>query len=273
MSNRTAAALVVLLLTPGLSGCDGTRTVPTGPTPSPPVVPPSPPTPLDTVRGTVYDTAFRRLAGATVEVLDGPHAGTIATTSPRGEFALSGAFDQATRFRAASSGYVPATMLHPHGYIDYYLVSNTPPIPIAGEYELTFVVDPSCTGIPDSLRTRTYSASITPGSFDRIPAGMVFDLMLEGVGALDNPAIGVAGSAVGFRLFNDGYPFIVERVAPDLYLAITGWAEVSAWSAEPPDIAVPFDGWIAVLEGPPMTGARERANCKSHGHQLVIGRR
>ena len=274
MFKRTATVLLLLLLmTPGMTGCERTRPAPTGPSPSLPVAPLPPAASLDTVSGTVYDTAFRRLAGATVEVLDGPNAGRVATTTSTGVFTLSGAFDQSTRFRVGRVGYVPVTLLHPHGHIDYYLVSAVPPVNVTGEYELTFVVDPSCPGLPDSVRTRRYTAAITPGSFDRIPAGMVFALTLDGVGALDDPAIGVAGDAVGFRLFNDGYPFVVERVAPHLYVTITGWAQVPAWSAAGAVISVPFEGWITALDGPPMSGARERGNCKSERHRLEISRR
>ena len=273
MSNRTTLAVVLLLLAPGSSGCDGTRSVPTSPSPSVPTAPVPPAIRLDTVAGTVYDTAFRRLTGASVEVLDGPDAGRMTTTTASGEFSLSGNFDETTRFRIARPGYASITLLHPHGYIDFYLVSSEAPVNLTGEYEMTFTADPSCAGIPESVRTRTYRASITPTSFERVPAGMAFGLSLEGVGALDNPAIGVSGDAVGFRLFNDGFPFIVERVTSDLYLTITGWAEVADWSAGGPVISVPFDGWIAALNGPPMPGTQTGGNCKSEHHTLTISRR
>ena len=271
MWNRSFVAMLIVALMSASAGCDGPRAAPTRPGLPDAQPPVTPVVPANTVMGTVYDTAFRRVAGATVEVLDGPHAGMIATTAASGEFVLSGTFDQSTRFRAAGAGYLPATMLHPHGHIDFYLVSSTPPVNVAGEYELTFMTDPSCTGIPESVRTRTYEASIRPGSFARIPAGMAFDLALHGLDALDNPAIGVAGKAVGFRLYNDGYPFIVERVAPDLYLTITGWAEVAAWS-DARVVAVPFEGWIAAAAGPPGSPSPVFGNCRSTDHRLEIRR-
>ena len=271
MSCRAASFFGVLVLALGVSACDATRSVPTGPGESP-----LPPTPLPAssraIWGTVFDTAFRPQAGATIEALDGPQAGAKATTKPNGEYEMYGTFDQTTRFQATRDGYLPLTVVHPHGHFDFYLVSSTPPVNVGGEYEMTFIVDPACAGIPDAVRTRSYKASVTPGSFARIPAGMVFNLALGGTAPLDNPSIGVAGDAVGFRLFNDGYPFIVEQVAQDLYLTITGWALVPAWSSEGPPISAAFDGWISALNGPP-TRSGAIANCKSEHHRLLIRRR
>ena len=50
----------------------------------------SPPTAGSPVgmKGTVADGAFRSLAGARVEVLDGPQAGMTTTTDSRGEFSV-----------------------------------------------------------------------------------------------------------------------------------------------------------------------------------------
>jgi hypothetical protein len=55
-----------------------------------------------TVRGAVSHTAFRALAGPTIEVLDGPQAGVFATTGAGGALSLTGVFDEATRCRATA---------------------------------------------------------------------------------------------------------------------------------------------------------------------------
>jgi hypothetical protein len=270
MSYRIATALIVLMLAQAFAGCERTSTPPLGPTQQPTGSTAPPPTAGPGITGTVYDTAFRRLVDATVEVVDGPHAGLSVRTTTDGGFTLPGSFDQNTHFRASHEGYLPSTVPHPHGYIDYYLVRAMAPVDIRGEYEMTFVADPACTGMPDYLRERTYQASVTPGSFDRTPAGLVFDLTLGGVEPLDNPSIGVAGDAVGFRLFNDGYPFIVERVSSGLYVTITGWAEVEPWPAGARGFSVPFDGWIAAHEGPPSSPGRTYGHCKSGSHRLEM---
>lgn len=85
MTNSTRAGIVLLVLAPALTGCDGARPSPTSPTPPsiPTTVSPAAPVPNGSVvaRGTVFDTAFRALAGATVEALDGPQAGTSTTSA------------------------------------------------------------------------------------------------------------------------------------------------------------------------------------------------
>jgi hypothetical protein len=253
-----------------LVGCDRTSAPPLGPSQPPPVSAPPPAAPGSGITGTVYDTAFRRLADATVEVVDGEYAGMSVRTSASGEFTLPGPFEPTTQFRASSAGYLPSTMRHPHGYIDYYLERSMAPVNIRGDYDMTFLSDPACPGMPDYLRERTYQATVTPGSFDRIAAGLIFDLRLGGVEPLDNPSIGVAGDAVGFRLFNDGYPFIVERVSSSLYVTITGWAEVDPWRTDIRGASVPFDGWIAAHEGPPLSPGRTLGQCKSTAHRLAI---
>lgn len=55
------------------------------------------------------DTAYRPLAGARVEVLDGPQANTSTLTDGAGEFSLRGIFDETTRFRAEKDGHESAT--------------------------------------------------------------------------------------------------------------------------------------------------------------------
>jgi hypothetical protein len=61
------------------------------------------------VNGWVFDSAFRPLAAASVEVLDGPQAGTSATANAEGHLSLTGTFDDTTRFRATTEGHVAAT--------------------------------------------------------------------------------------------------------------------------------------------------------------------
>ena len=109
MTNRTWAGIVLLMFTPGMvaSGCgDRESVMPMATAPTP--VPPSP-SGVGLVSGVVYDTTLKPLSGATVEVLDGPQAGTSAIADAKGEFSLSGAFGTATRFRATKEGYLDAT--------------------------------------------------------------------------------------------------------------------------------------------------------------------
>src|SRR5687768_4434969 len=112
---KISAAITLLVLVQGLAACNGDRssTVPGGPVaPSPAPQPAPQPVPQPTanqLNGEVYDSAYRPLSGARVEVLDGPHAGTATTASATGSFSLRGTFDSTTKFRATHDGHISAT--------------------------------------------------------------------------------------------------------------------------------------------------------------------
>src|SRR6186997_2568047 len=61
------------------------------------------------VAGYVGDTAFRSLAGARVEVLDGPQAGTSITTGDNGQFSYTLPSAAAVTLRASKDGYIALT--------------------------------------------------------------------------------------------------------------------------------------------------------------------
>ena len=165
----------ILSLALAVSSCGDNRPVsPAAPTPT--AVGPSGPVPTppsgELIKGAVYDTAFRPIVGALVEVMDGPTAGLSTTTDGTGGFSLTGTFDETTRFRASKEGHVTATgtlrpscaACNPHRWIFFYLESPIPPTNIAGDYTLTFIADAACASLPNEMRTRTYAANISPAS-------------------------------------------------------------------------------------------------------------
>ena len=105
---RSAVLLVIIfgLLVGTACGSESpNRVLPTAPTivvPPPAVVVPN----QHRVTGMVTDTGFRPIAGATVEVLEGPHAGMTITSNGSGQFTLVGAFEVGTRVRARREGYL-----------------------------------------------------------------------------------------------------------------------------------------------------------------------
>ena len=287
--NKTRTAVVLLVLAQGVSGCDSSRSnSPLGPSVVPqPVSQPIPsPSGGRRITGLVKDTAFRPLAGALVEVIEGPNTGTSTSTDREGQFSLTGVFDNTSRFRASREDHVAstATLINAFGSILFHLAVLAPSVNIAGDYTLTFVADSACTGLPAALRTRTYAATIMPSSADfagwaAVAPNTVFNLALSAASVQDDgiAAIGTAGDFVAFALFNDGLPYIVEEVASKVFVAITGYADMSLGTAGVSTISTTFAGWIAHLDynplaDGPMSGTTV-VNCESRSHRLILTRR
>jgi hypothetical protein len=245
------------------------------------------------------DTAFRRIAGVRIEVVDGPQAGAAMISDATGQFLLTGAFARTNTFRAVKEGYVTATQGFstsiPGGrpWLYFYLQPVAPPVNIAGDYTLTFVADRACAGLPSDLLTRTYAATIR-GANPASPANTSFELTVSGAPLLEKFSsftIGVAGDSLGFWLHGGHDPPLVEQLAPNTYLAYSGSATATVGRSPMATISTPFEGWIerCVLRsamaapyncgtsnwtGEPIPGfALEYAHCESKDHQLILTRR
>lgn len=248
-------------------------------------------TPFDGVirlmSGTVADTAFRPLPAATVEVLDGPQTGLITAADASGHFSLSGTFDETTRFRATKDGHVTSTrtvqpfcgQCNPHWWINFSLDVLAAPVNIAGEYTAAFVADSGCTMLPNDLRTRTYTATIPPGSASG-PANAYSDVTFGGATFYQNwnlVGFGVAGDYVGFWLET-----LVEQIAPNTFVGFAGLAAGSIGTVPRSAVTVPFAGSIEYcvttaavgrFDACSRGGAAVDARCTSDHHQLVLSRR
>ena len=295
MTNRMRPGIGLLVLAVGLAGCGDSRS-PVSPTPRTATAPSIPGSGNgELIAGTVYDSALRPLAGARVELLDGPQAGMSATSNAQGGFSLTGTVDDTTRFRASKEGYVTATATiqpfcdrcNPKRWVYLYLNVLDSPAAIAGDYTLTLIADSACVNLPDELRTRSYAATIGPAdlnwpgypahsdtSFKVTPVGSAFP------GGLNNFYLNVAGNYIAVSLGDHTDPGITERVAPDTYFAFGGWA---ATSAETPvsTISTPFQGWIDYCVNPQMGDRYDctpapmvtLVRCESAKHQLILERR
>src|SRR5580765_8531625 len=259
---RTFKGVVLLVISQGLIGCNGSRpSLPLAPsTVSQPMTQPAPATDGTMIAGTVADTAFRPLAGAIVEVVDGPQAGMTTTADVRGDFSFRGTFDDTTRFHATKEGYVAATgtlgppcaPCNPHRWIHFYLEVLAAPVALTGDYALTFSAAFSCSGIPDEMRTRTYAAAIPPAPHSNGPANAYYTVTLseatfaEGYNSFE---MGVAGDYVGFWLEP-----VVERVGENAYLSFNGSASASVDASAVSTISTTFDGTIEYCVVKPDTG-------------------
>jgi hypothetical protein len=286
--HRIGSVLALVLVTQGLTGCGGSERTSVPSAPSQVSLPSSPPLSLDgiVVTGIVQDTVFRTLAGVTVEILDGPHAGMSTVTGSGGWYSLRGAFDDSTRFRAIYQGYHGATKaLGPictgcaARYLHFSLGPLAAPTSIAGNYDLTFVVDTACRALPEELRTRSFRASIVPSTDPGDTPGASFWANLSGATFFEGHGsfpVGVAGSRVVF-LVEDDLPYIVEEVAPDTYLAFAGRTSVDVSDGAISTISARFHGLISYCTPSFQGGAycyqHGEKGCESENHRFILTRR
>ena len=242
--------------------------------------------------GTVSDAAWRSLAGARVEVVDGPLAGLSTTTDANGEYRLTGAFDETTHFRATKEGHVAATWplpeicdrCNPQWWIHFYLEALVAPASIAGDYTLAFVADSACAALPDEVRTRTYAATVTLRSRPGEPANSRFDVTVTGgtfVERFNSFTIGVVGDYIKSDIgdWGHGAAGLVEQIATNTYLTLGGAIATSVTDTS--TIAGSFIGAIERCELTDEWGSRyscaggaiSHGRCSSQNHRFSLSRR
>jgi len=232
MKIRTAtviatAGLCAPILTVGLAGCNNGRS---------PVAPSSPATSNGAgptggaipIAGIVYDTAYRALPGARIEVIDGPQAGPSTVSASNGEFRLVGVFGDTTRFVATKDGHLAATstlgpfcaQCQPNRWIFFNLEEPVPPPDLTGDWQVTFETS-ACTGLPSELQTRSYDATIALAPPEAHPdARWLFAVTMSNVPFLSDYKefhIAAAGNYLGFPE-NDG-PVLIEQLDPTTSLS------------------------------------------------------
>jgi len=181
------------------------------------------------MKGTVSDTAFHELAGATIEILNGSSAGLTTVSDANGQWGFAGTFDDTTQFRATKDGYDSATLplgpfcerCHPNRWVNFVMKALARPVNVAGSYSMTIKADPACSTFPEAVRTRTYSVTLpalinaSEGSsagnayFSVSPTGANF---VPGWNQFEG---GVSGNYLGFW-----FETLVEEVSPGNYLMI-----------------------------------------------------
>ncbi|HKW00122.1 MAG TPA: carboxypeptidase-like regulatory domain-containing protein [Vicinamibacterales bacterium] len=241
------------------------------------------------IRGTVADSAFRRLAGVKVEIVDGPNAGVFAISDSNGALSFAGTFAGVVTFRATKDGYLPATQA-----LDVQSLCGPCDARIAfgmeaadtvlriepGDYTLTFVADDACTGIPGELRTRTYAATVTkssgfPGGLDVRVAGMLYEHGWF--------VIGISGNYLATE--DDSYPTIFEPLPQSTYLGIDFAIQTTLSGATGSGISIQFPGTfeycalrsgsldIRFCEFVPAANLVAHDRCFADHHRLVLERR
>lgn len=271
---------LALLLGLSVAACGSHgATTPTAP------VSPSPTLPSSALmRGSVSDTAFRYVAGATIEIVNGPSAGLTTMSDGRGEWAFPpGAFDDSTQFRATKDGYEPAIMplgsfcaaCNPNRWVNFVLKLQVAPASIAGSYTMTITGD-RCTNLPEQVRTRTYAVTLPSTAanayFSISPTGANF---VPGWNQVDG---GLSGNYAALW-----FETLVEEVAPGNYLLIGMSAGGLVDPEHPATITMRADGRISYCTVDAASGAFDAclrgrtagpvASCDSPQHTIVLTRR
>jgi len=213
---------------------------------------------ISSVSGLVEDTAGKALAGAKVEIVDGPQAGASVMTDTLGQFMFSaGPFGDAVTLRATKEGYVTATQtLHLETHcnpcassfvtIFQLALASSENVSIAGNYTLTFTADSACTNLPSDVRSRVYAATVVPITVAGVPANTQYALKVPGTSnwccGEGVVGLGVAGNQVGIT--DDTGDQILDYIAPFRYLEFS----VSTDAPVPATSTMSFSGELEYCE-------------------------
>ena len=279
---RRVSGLTVAL-TMLVCGCGDSGPVPIA-APTPPTPPPT--TLTRTFAAVVYDTVSRPVAGAAVEVVDGPAAGLTATTDDRGHLSLNGTFAIGIiTFRVSKDGYETATMRmnvpsNPGPTFTFTLTlrSLASPIDLAGNYALTFRADAACSGnLPPEVRARTFTATVAPAS--TLVDGFAVTLAESSLITNAPLFLAVSGDYVNMWIDPEFGSGVTERLAQDTYFQLMGFATGQARSSA--TWTIPFNGVFDYCEVAPTnmsvflcgTSNPTWRTCSSTQHELVFAKR
>jgi hypothetical protein len=250
MRNHSGIVAVLILVSVGvMPGCGGKQQAGSALAPTPV------PTGTSQIRldGYVGDTGLRQIAGATVVVLDGPQAGMVLTSDADGHFSSTGVFNGVT-MRATKAGYAPDTepvrLTSTGAYVLFDLVSLMPPVQMASNYTLTITADSSCTSLPEEVRTRSYSTTLTPTPHGNAPANTLLSGFVTGAqfAPYGNTFwVGVSGDYLGISTNGDG-PSLVEDLGANRYVAYAIDAAASGVVSGAPMISASLTGTIEYCE-------------------------
>jgi len=226
------------------------------------------------VSGSVTDFFQRPVAGARVEIVAGTGVGLATLTTENGAFLL----DLPSRpgnvtLRVTKEGFKDATV-NVSDASAAVQISMTPldSAVLTGSFAVTITADSACDQIPDTLRTRTYNATIARDS------GSIFSVALSGASLVANSDAFWAtesGGDVHFYLSSlyamnawlDDLP-IVEQVGSDQYLAVDGRTSVIPITQGPIDTT--FEGSIAYCSAQAAPYYKCASLCTSKRHRLTL---
>ena len=279
----TAIVLAAVLAT----GCGGGAAQPTSPSAT--STQPTPIAPV-TVTGVVRDLLQRPIGDARIEVTEGPSSGLATISDALGQFSITATVSgDRIAVIASKDGYETATM-RLRGGQTIIVLRDADVANFEGRATIVFTADASCTQLPVSLRTRSYSAVVSPstGAAMANPAAFVSELsgadLYQGYSKMWLIA---TRDAVRFNVFSwDAFNWwledqpIIERVTPTSHVAVSGTA-TGAISNGQSTITTALDGSFSFCaESKPgaqplwaPTCAVPQVECASTHHLMTMIRR
>jgi hypothetical protein len=243
-----------------------------------------------TIFGVVRDLLQRPVRDARLEVAEGPSAGLAAITDAQGHFSIAAtASNDRVAVIVSKDGYDTITARLRAGE-SRIVLRDSALTNIEGRATIVVTADASCMQIPAALRTRSYTAVVTPstGALMANPAIFVGELsgadFYQGYGKM---WMTTAHDAVRFTVFSwDPFNWwleeqpIIERVTPTSHFAVSGTA-TSALSNGQSTISAALDGTFAFCAESkpgaqpqwPPTCAVPQIECASARHVLTMTRR
>jgi hypothetical protein len=218
-----------------------------------------------------------------------PSRGPVAVTDGNGQFLVPWPFTGTVTVRASKEVFhareysvpEPGAPRYPV-HLAFELEAIDAPVIVAGMYDITFTAANECTQLPTVARQRVYRAQVSP---DGLSSGlgrgrfsaMVFNIEPRDNAFFDAEVRGEPPQTLRVHVVTDPYPNppigLVERIAPGMFLDLTGSAELplGAQSA-----TVAFDGTFALCPAEVavsyFTSYRcpiQPTTCRSSNHRLV----
>ena len=281
MTLRWSTALVLVAVV--ATGCHGESGPPTSPSPAT-----TQPSPI-TISGVVRDLLQRPIAGARIEVAEGPSLGVATITDALGHFSIvATASSDRVALILSKDGYETANLRLRAGESSVFLrdvaVAN-----LEGRATIVVTADANCSQLPASLRTRSYTAVVTPSTGAAMANPAIFVGELNGADFYQGYSkmwMTSAHDAVRFTVFSwdpfnwwlEDHP-IIERLTPTSYFSVSGTATTMLSNGQS-TITTALDGTFAFCAESrpgaqpswPPTCAVTTVACTSANHRLTMTR-
>ena len=265
---KSRVPLIVALL------CGACGDAPTSPSTSQGSILQPPAGPTSNMRGEVMDTTNTPIAGAQVQVLTGPRAGTVALTDENGQFVMPWTASDSATVRVSKDGF------HPHqrpvparvAGLRFDLEAIDTPIIVAGYYDMTLTAANECTQLPGVARQRTHRSQVYPDGGGGRFAVSVVDGDFPYSPVFRSEVRGAPPRTLRVQIASEPYAKgLVERLGPEMFLEITGSVDLPLGAQS----AATFEGTFAFCAAPassndvPYRCPIQPVTCRSANHRLA----